>query len=44
VVVVVAAEDKPKHEEGDIAGPVIKRIETWTLFAHFPLGFVKVAA
>jgi len=40
----VAAEDKPEHQEGDIAGLVTKRIETQTSIAHFPLGCVKVAA
>ena len=44
MAMVVAAEDKPEHHEGDIAGLVIKRIEIQTSIARFPPGCVKVAA
>ena len=44
VAMAVAAEDEPEHQEGDIAGLVIERIETQTSIAHFPLGCVTVAA
>jgi len=44
VAVVVPAEDELEHQEGDIAGLVIERIETQSSIAHFPLGFMKVVA
>jgi len=44
VAVAMAVEDKPEHQEGDIAELGIERIETHTLIAHFPPGCVKVAA
>ena len=44
VVVAVAAEDEPEHQEGDIAELGIERIETQTSIAHFPPGCMKVVA
>jgi len=42
VAVVVAAEDEPEHQEGDIAELGIERIETQTSIAHFPPGYGKL--
>jgi len=42
--VAVAAEDELEHQEGDITGLVIERIEPRTSIAHFPPSCVKVAA
>jgi len=44
VAVFVVAEDEPEHQEEDITGLVIERIETRTSIAHFPPRCVKVAA
>jgi len=44
VAVVVAAEDEFEHQEGDIAELGTERIKTQTSIAHFPPGYVKVAA
>jgi len=44
VAVRVAAEVELEHQEVDIAGLVIERIETQTSISHFTLGFVRVAA
>ena len=44
MVVVVATKGELEDQEGDIAGLMIEMIETQTLIAHFPPGFVKIAA